>query len=164
MLYLLLASYIIVYRLLLYFSIINYQSLFSRLYSISIFIYITIDPQIDFHEGGSLAVPGALEDSKRIAKMIDDYGSHIHEIYVSLDSHYPNHIAHAISWRHKDYYRNEKDLHQNDKAVYDTSFNPENYTKISHQDVVDGIYNLFPIYIIIKEYLNIYILCRYLDI
>ena len=26
--------------------------------------------QIDFHEGGSLAVPGSTEDAKRIARMI----------------------------------------------------------------------------------------------
>eukprot|EP00597_Dinobryon_sp_UTEXLB2267_P010866 CAMPEP_0170100334 /NCGR_PEP_ID=MMETSP0020_2-20130122/1595_1 /TAXON_ID=98059 /ORGANISM="Dinobryon sp., Strain UTEXLB2267" /LENGTH=117 /DNA_ID=CAMNT_0010323207 /DNA_START=38 /DNA_END=388 /DNA_ORIENTATION=+ len=29
-----------------------------------------IDPQVDFHPGGSLAVPGANEDSQRIADMI----------------------------------------------------------------------------------------------
>ena len=57
-----------------------------------------IDPQIDFHPGGSLAVPGANEDSERIASMIMNNKESIHEIFVSLDSHYPTHIAHAIFW------------------------------------------------------------------
>ena len=60
-----------------------------------------IDPQNDFHpEGGSielstyhargsLAVEGANEDTHRISEMIDKYGQYIHEIFVSLDSHYP---------------------------------------------------------------------------
>ena len=57
-----------------------------------------IDPQIDFHPGGSLAVPGANEDSERIASMIMNNKESIHEIFVSLDSHFPTHIAHAIFW------------------------------------------------------------------
>lgn len=77
-----------------------------------------IDPQNDFHaEGGklnahnpmdahhgqgSLAVNGANEDSRRIAEMIIKNIEHIHEIFVSMDSHYPNHIAHAMSWVGKD--------------------------------------------------------------
>lgn len=90
-----------------------------------------IDPQIDFHEGGTLAVNGALADSERIAKLINDYGSHIQEIYVSLDSHYPSHIAHAVSWRYKD-------LDENNLPI-----RPEPFTIIKHQDILDGawIYN-----------------------
>ena len=57
-----------------------------------------IDPQVDFHPGGSLAVPGADEDSKRIADMIKKNKHNIHEIFVSLDSHHPSHIAHAAFW------------------------------------------------------------------
>ena len=33
-------------------------------------ILLIIDPQVDFHEGGTLAVTGATADSKRIAAMI----------------------------------------------------------------------------------------------
>ena len=51
-------------------------------------ILLLIDPQIDFHEGGSLAVPGATADSQRIAKMITEHGDEIDEIYVTLDSHH----------------------------------------------------------------------------
>lgn len=57
-----------------------------------------IDAQVDFHPGGSLAVPGADEDSHRIAEMIKANKRHIHEIFVSMDSHHPNHIAHAMFW------------------------------------------------------------------
>ena len=59
---------------------------------------LIIDPQVDFHPGGSLAVPGADEDSKRIANMIKKNKHNIHEIFVSLDSHHPSHIAHAAFW------------------------------------------------------------------
>ena len=35
--------------------------------------------------------------------MIDSFGDeHIHDIFVSMDSHYPCHIAHAVSWHKKD--------------------------------------------------------------
>ena len=65
-------------------------------------VLLIICPQKDFHEGGSLAVPGADADSKRIAEMImDEQNIHrIDEIYVALDSHYRTHIAHAICWKH----------------------------------------------------------------
>ena len=33
-------------------------------------ILLIIDPQVDFHEGGSLAISGATADSERITKMI----------------------------------------------------------------------------------------------
>ncbi len=31
---------------------------------------LIIDPQVDFHPGGSLAVPGSIEDSERISNLI----------------------------------------------------------------------------------------------
>jgi nicotinamidase/pyrazinamidase len=78
-----------------------------------------VDPQNDFHTGGSLPVGNAVADSKRIANMIDRYGAHIHEIFVSLDSHHTCHIAHALSWV------NEQGEH------------PAPFTQISHDDVVN---------------------------
>eukprot|EP01038_Epipyxis_sp_PR26KG_P005581 gene5581-7706_t len=60
---------------------------------------LIIDPQNDFHPEGSLAVTGANEDSERISKMIIENIDKISEIIVSMDSHYSNHIAHAIFWR-----------------------------------------------------------------
>ena len=58
-----------------------------------------IDPQNDFHVGGSLGVPGAHEDSSRIAKFIRSNISLIDGIYVSLDSHHRLHIAHSVFWK-----------------------------------------------------------------
>ena len=57
-----------------------------------------ICPQIDFHNGGSLPVPGADGDATRIARMIDSQGSHIHEICVVRDSHLKGNISFASSW------------------------------------------------------------------
>jgi nicotinamidase-related amidase len=61
-------------------------------------ILLIIDPQNDFHCGGSLAVPGADEDAKRIAKLVNDKGDCFDEVIVTLDSHYMIHIAHGAFW------------------------------------------------------------------
>jgi nicotinamidase/pyrazinamidase len=61
-------------------------------------ILLIIDPQIDFHPGGSLGVPGANEDSERIASFIRRHMGSIEEIYVTLDSHHKLHIAHGAYW------------------------------------------------------------------
>jgi len=63
---------------------------------------LIIDPQVDFHEGGSLAVAGAKADSKRTAKMIQDHLGEIHQISVTLDSHLKLHIANPFFWKNKD--------------------------------------------------------------
>lgn len=51
-------------------------------------ILLIIDPQNDFHPGGTLAIGTANEDSARIAAFIDRHISTIDEIYVTLDSHH----------------------------------------------------------------------------
>jgi nicotinamidase-related amidase len=61
-------------------------------------ILLIIDPQNDFHPGGTLAVAGANEDSSRTAIFIYDNIDKIDEIYVTLDSHHRNHIAHGVFW------------------------------------------------------------------
>ena len=61
-----------------------------------------IDPQIDFHPGGSLGVPGATEDSTRIADFILENIDRIDDIVVSLDSHHRIHIAHGVFWRNQE--------------------------------------------------------------
>jgi nicotinamidase-related amidase len=61
-------------------------------------ILLIIDPQNDFHPGGSLAIASANEDSARIAAFIDRHISAIDEIYVTLDSHHKLHIAHGAYW------------------------------------------------------------------
>jgi nicotinamidase/pyrazinamidase len=59
---------------------------------------LIIDPQNDFHEGGSLAVNGATADSQRTAALIRAHRNHFTSIYITLDSHHRNHVAHGISW------------------------------------------------------------------
>ena len=62
-------------------------------------------PHVDDHPGGSLQVPGANDDSKRIAKLITDSldvktnTSTISSIFVTLDTHHKLHIAHRHSWK-----------------------------------------------------------------
>ena len=53
-------------------------------------ILLIVDPQIDFHPGGSLAVAGANEDSARTASLILSNINDIDEIYVTMDSHNVN--------------------------------------------------------------------------
>ena len=55
-------------------------------------ILLIIDPQIDFHTG-SLAVPHAEEDAKKIVELINS--GKFDEIHVSLDTHTKNHIGHS---------------------------------------------------------------------
>ncbi len=85
-------------------------------------ILFIVDPQNDFHPGGSLAVPGSNEDSGRIAELIRSNADKIDEIYVSLDSHHRIHIAHSVFWT------NDLDEH------------PNPFTLIKHEDVVSGIW------------------------
>jgi len=59
-------------------------------------LILIIDPQVDFHEGGSLAVPGALADSARIAKLIQT--KKFHNIVVTLDTHQYVDIGHPMWW------------------------------------------------------------------
>jgi hypothetical protein len=61
-------------------------------------VLLIVDPQIDFHPGGSLAVAGSDEDSGRIAEMVHSNIKDIDHIFVTLDSHHRNHIAHGIFW------------------------------------------------------------------
>jgi len=59
-------------------------------------ILLIIDPQNDFHEGGSLAVPGATQDSRRIAQLIRS--KRFDNIAVTLDSHQYVDIGHPMWW------------------------------------------------------------------
>ena len=64
-----------------------------------------------------MPIDGAEKDSERTAAMIRTYCDEIDEIYVTLDSHHRNHIAHGIFWE------NEQGEH------------PKPYTLIRHADV-----------------------------
>ncbi|MBU0551811.1 hypothetical protein KKF91_03975 [Myxococcota bacterium] len=64
---------------------------------------VIVDPQRDFCDPhGALFVPGADEDMKRLARLIERLGgpsSPIVDIHVTMDSHQKVDISHPIWWR-----------------------------------------------------------------
>lgn len=61
--------------------------------------FLIIDPQNDFaHSGGKLFVPGADQDSARLAKMLTRHQGKITDIHVTLDTHHLLDIAHPLFW------------------------------------------------------------------
>ena len=61
---------------------------------------LIIDPQNDFcNPNGSLYVPGAEEDVKRLAGMVNRMKDKLDDIHVTLDSHRKVDIAHPIWWK-----------------------------------------------------------------
>ena len=59
---------------------------------------LIIDPQNDFHEGGSLGVPGAAADTARVAALLRAHGADVDKVVVTLDTHHKLHIAHGAFW------------------------------------------------------------------
>ena len=60
---------------------------------------LIIDMQVDFcHSRGSLYVPGAIDDIKRLIRFIYKHASKISHITCSLDTHYPFQIFHPSWW------------------------------------------------------------------
>lgn len=59
---------------------------------------LIIDPQVDFHEGGSLGVPGATEDTRRLCEFLRQHKDSVDDIFVTLDSHQRLHVAHPLFW------------------------------------------------------------------
>lgn len=56
---------------------------------------LIIDTQFDFcNPKGTLYVPGAENDVERIAQLIANFGEHINQIFVTLDTHRVLDIAH----------------------------------------------------------------------
>ena len=96
---------------------------------------LVIDPQNDFcDKKGSLYVPGADEDMRRIAEMIDRSGKMFSNIHVTLDSHHIYSIFHTDFWRNSD------------------GKNPDPFTVITNKDIVDGVW--FPIFAALPGYPN----------
>lgn len=61
---------------------------------------LLIDPQRDFCDpNGALYVPGAAEDMKRLARLIDRLRDKIDDIHVTVDSHQEIDISHPIWWK-----------------------------------------------------------------
>jgi len=60
---------------------------------------LVIDPQNDFCDpNGSLYVPGAEEDIKRLASFVERMKDKLSDIHVTLDSHRKVDISHPIWW------------------------------------------------------------------
>jgi nicotinamidase/pyrazinamidase len=60
---------------------------------------LVIDPQNDFcDQNGSLFVPGADEDMKRLSKLVKRLCKKIDDIHVTLDTHHFVDIAHPVFW------------------------------------------------------------------
>ena len=59
-------------------------------------VLLLIDPQVDFCEGGALAVPGGQAALDNVAGFIKRFGNQLDEIVITLDSHNLLHIAHPI--------------------------------------------------------------------
>jgi nicotinamidase/pyrazinamidase len=84
-------------------------------------LLLIIDMQVDFcHEGGTLHVPGALGDVRRLIEFIYRNAERISHISCSLDSHYPLQIFHPAWWVDAD------------------GKHPAPFTIISAQDVQQG--------------------------
>jgi nicotinamidase/pyrazinamidase len=81
---------------------------------------LIIDPQNDFHPGGTLAIPTADEDAERTAAFIRDNVDDIDRIIITLDSHQRIHIAHGLFWRN------------------DAGEHPPPFTQITKKDIEDG--------------------------
>jgi len=64
--------------------------------------FLIIDPQVDFHGGGSLAVAGADEDAQRTADLIAAKMDDIEQIVITLDTHNKLHIAHGAFWENSE--------------------------------------------------------------
>lgn len=85
--------------------------------------FLIIDPQNDFcHPNGSLFVPGAKEDSDRLAETLKRLRGKINDIHVTLDTHHYVDIAHPISW------------------VDSSGTHPNPFTLISKEDVEKGVW------------------------
>jgi len=85
-------------------------------------ILLVIDPQVDFHPGGSLAIAGANLDSQRISDLVKENLETITDIFVTLDSHHRTHIAHGVFWKDKD------------------GNSPAPFTIITKEDVESGVW------------------------
>ncbi len=61
-------------------------------------LFIGIDVQQDFMDGGALGVPGAMDDVGRMTRFLYEHMDKITDIAVSLDTHTPHQIFHPCWW------------------------------------------------------------------
>lgn len=84
---------------------------------------LLVDMQVDFiHEDGSLSVPGAVDDTRRLIEWLYAHTGDITTIFASLDSHVPMQIFSPSWW-------------QNDDHKH-----PAPYTVITQDDVKHGVW------------------------
>jgi len=99
---------------------------------------LIIDPQNDFCDpSGSLFVPGADEDAKRLSNFIRRMKDKIYDIHVTLDSHHLVDIAHPIFWKNSE------------------GKNPDPFTIITSKEIQNGTWG--PTNPAFKEYVKSYI-------
>lgn len=66
-------------------------------------LLLLVDPQVDFvHADGSLSVPGAVDDTRRVVAWLFEHLGEVTDIAVSLDSHMPLHIFYPGWWVDED--------------------------------------------------------------
>lgn len=97
---------------------------------------LVIDQQVDFHPGGSLAIPTANDDAARIAAFIESHKGELAQVVMTLDSHQRYHIAHGIFW---------ENAHGE---------SPSPFTLITSKDVADGVWK--PRDASLQEYVQVY--------
>ncbi|KAG3116641.1 hypothetical protein PI124_g2934 [Phytophthora idaei] len=83
---------------------------------------LVIDQQVDFHPGGSLAIPTANEDAAHIAAFIRQHSGKLKQLVLTLDSHQRYHIAHGIFWENAE------------------GKSPEPFTLITAKEVAAGVW------------------------
>ena len=82
---------------------------------------LLVDVQMDFvHPQGSLSVPGAVEDTRRVIEWLFEHSGQVTTIAASLDSHIPIQIFYPTWW------------------VDDSGSHPEAYTVITSDEVEAG--------------------------
>ncbi|KAG1708833.1 hypothetical protein DVH05_022454 [Phytophthora capsici] len=97
---------------------------------------LVIDQQVDFHPGGSLAIPTANEDAECIAAFIRKHSGELKQLVLTLDSHQRYHIAHGIFWQNAD------------------GKSPEPFTLITAKEIAEGVWR--PKDLSLKEYVLAY--------
>lgn len=81
---------------------------------------LCIDMQKDFMEGGTVPVPNSKRDVENITRFIYNNMENITQIMCSMDAHIREQIFHPCWWVNK------------------KGENPEPYTKITYEDVING--------------------------
>lgn len=64
-------------------------------------LLLVIDPQFDFEDNGTLSVPGAIEDFKRLLRFAYANLDKISQIIISLDTHFLFHVFSNCCWKDK---------------------------------------------------------------